>query len=814
MSLMQKHPSILHKLSLSLLCALLAAPLTAGLGQIPVAQAAPIQEIAGYDPVFADVASLQDAVLARWQDVQDRWRLVPHERIGKLLQSAGDILKGGASQEREKLKAAYAALVDAQILMMPSRPAEFRGILIDADSIGTDPVALGQLLDRLKAAGFNAVFPEIFRRGYALFPNQVAEYEPLFAYKKVDALRLVSEQAAARGLQVYPWLWTFRIFSPSASTANPIFDRLPALISPQTVKPTVTDNPDGLEDESAAFVSPASPEWRQLMSMLVADITRNYKVNGFLFDYIRYGNNATSDQLSQTNFNMDYFRRVGSFPPKPLDPASDLYAEWSLWREEQVFRMLQQVRMSAAEVKPGMSIGTAVFRNEISARSTKMQNWRYWADNNVVDYVAPMMYANTRDQLDLWLDWETNGRSRRDMLYPILGLQAIRTPGALFDQISLLQERQIPGVSMFAVRRLDPRTLDLLQNGPFRTPAEQPHTNPLSAIRRQLIASAEWLEGLAKPENTKLYPRPLPTGLPLASFANALRARAGNLDAASLSSQLQDLLTGLDSSGLPDGLRRELSDQLNYALALAGIQADHAQRGQKVLPPSRPPAAVQADARPLPQIQVPYLASPPTIDGQLDEPAWQSAATIPALWWSNGSARPQVGTRIQLGYDPQALYIAYRNDEPRMDRTKASFRGDSAEQLVYSGDDTVELFLSPGNQPKNYYYYVLNPANTRFAKASFDNSWRGDWTSASTRSATGWQTEISVPFSSLGVAAPTAGGSWRANLCRRRPQEIMPYHCWSFTFGGVHRIDRFGTLNFAPIPKPSVSPAPTVSGKP
>ncbi|HEY9843877.1 MAG TPA: hypothetical protein V6D23_25630, partial [Candidatus Obscuribacterales bacterium] len=57
------------------------------------------------------------------------------------------------------------------------------------------------------------------------------------------------------------------------------------------------------------------------------------------------------------------------------------------------------------------------------------------------------------------------------------------------------------------------------------------------------------------------------------------------------------------------------------------------------------------------------------------------------------------------------------------------------------------------------------------------------------------------------VPAPS-GGSWRGNLCRRRPQEIAPYHCWSMTFGGVHRIDRFGSLNFAPVPAASPSPNP------
>lgn len=774
-------------------CLSLLASLSLSSLALPV-QAQAIRELpVTTEPVFEDVADIQNMVLERWRGVQASGRVVPKEKIQKLISDAGEILKGGIEQDQSHFKQAHALLVEAQVLMMPSRPVEMRGVLIDADMIGTDPAALGKLLDKLKAAGFNAVFPEVFRRGYALFPNRVAEVDPLYLKRGIDALQMISEQAQARGLQVYPWLWTFRVFSPSASTTNPVYDRLPALISPQLSKPTSNDGGEGLEDESAAFVSPASPEWRQLMGMLVSDLARSYPVQGFLLDYIRYGNNATSDQLSQTQFNLEYFRKVGNFPPKPLDPSSDLFSEWHLWREDQVARMVQQIRLAMAETRPGLSLGAAVFRNEVSARNTKMQNWRHWSDNNWVDFVSPMLYANTASQLDLWLDWESDQSNRRDMLYPILGLQSLRTPGELFNQIGLLQSRNIPGVELFAVRRLDERTLSWLQQGPFRNPAEVPHLNVLSAVRRQLNSTADWLTGLAKGNAAD----------PKAVLASAFKARAGALDTGSLDEQLQALREQTDNQGLAPEMAKEIADQLAYARSLVRIQTEH--KGGSVKAPSRPPDAVRPEARPLPSLQIPFLTQAPEIDGQLTDSAWQPSAKIPSLWWSTGSGRAQAGTRIQLGYDNQALYLGYQNDEPRMDRIKSAFRAET-EQLAQVGDDTVELFLSPGNTPQKYYYFVVNPANTRFAKASFDSSWRGDWESRTDSDGSGWRVELKIPFSSLRVPA---GGSWRGNLCRRRPQEIAPYHCWSMTFGGVHRIDRFGTLQFAPIPGASPSPATT-----
>jgi hypothetical protein len=279
----------------------------------------------------------------------------------------------------------------------------------------------------------------------------------------------------------------------------------------------------------------------------------------------------------------------------------------------------------------------------------------------------------------------------------------------------------------------------------------------------------------------------------------ALRRRAGHLDPAHLPAQLQELCDHAADSRLPAELLAEFSEQLADAQALAAIQAEHGlglPGNPAYQAPTQPPNFVDAAARPLPQIQIPFFPRSPQIDGRADEAAWQQAAQIPALWWSTGSNRPQVRTHLQLGYDAQAIYLAWHNQEPRPDRLSAS-------QIIspeLANDDTVELFLSPERDLSKYYYFVLNAANARFAKASFDAAWHGEWQAASRRSAEGWQAEIRIPFASLRVPVPQRGGIWHGNFCRRRPQEIVPYHCWSMTFGGIHRSDRFGRLEFAAKP--------------
>jgi hypothetical protein len=140
---------------------------------------------------------------------------------------------------------------------------------------------------------------------------------------------------------------------------------------------------------------------------------------------------------------------------------------------------------------------------------------------------------------------------------------------------------------------------------------------------------------------------------------------------------------------------------------------------------------------------------------------------------------------------------------------KTSYRQNNE---LLNEDDTVQIFLNPLEQKRHYYYFVVNAANQRYQKASFDRSWRRPWTSSTRAFSHGWISEIAIPFASLNVSVPGKKQTWQGNFCRRRPQEINDFQCWSFTFGGIHRTDRFGKLNFAPLPdsepfeKPSHEP--------
>ncbi len=759
--------------------------------------------------------------------VSDLWlelRLDPNVDAGgvkALLDEVSDSLKKleNSNDPRPGLEKVYQQLLEAQIRMLPTRNIELRGALLDAGMLPRDPEGMQQLMKRLKAAGFNAVFPEIFRRGYALFPNPLIDLEPGLP-PNADMLKLVSDAAVAEGLGVYPWFWMFRVLSPTVSKQNPLSRRLPALLAhPLDGDPYRSPNEE-IEDESAAFMSPASEEWRQLLTNLIVRSASRYPVQGFLMDYIRYPNNMTEDNLSLTRFQLDYFRQHGQYPNQRIDRFSPLAADWHLWREGQVHDMVRRLRSGLSSQSPHFALGAAVFRNEVQARLSKMQNWRHWSNNHWIDYVSSMMYTTDHRDLELWMEWETNQGKRHDVMYPILGAHKIRGDRlSLLNQIATLQQRQASGMSIFSMRNVNETMLGDLGKGPFRKAAEPPHLNLPKALATQLTTTAEWLRGLEKRANETQTS--LTSQVPLTVLISKLEQAAAPLANAqprsilvpgdrmvATTKALRDEV--FNSTRLfPAKIRSRLVERLEDAHELAQIYATHiAVKDQRFQQSSRPPTDILPEARAIPNLTVSLAGAPPEIDARLDDAAWRNSTSVPRLFWSTGSARPQINTEIRLSYDSNALYVSYVNAEPNTSRMRVSYR---QEARLIQEDDTVQVFLSPVDGSQRYYYFVLNPANVRYERSSADPNWRQPWQSAARQFANGWIAEMAIPFRSMGVKAPAKNQVWRANFCRRRPQEIQDFHCWSVTFGGVHRPDRFGSLRFQPLPE--VKDEKTTGGK-
>jgi hypothetical protein len=226
-------------------------------------------------------------------------------------------------------------------------------------------------------------------------------------------------------------------------------------------------------------------------------------------------------------------------------------------------------------------------------------------------------------------------------------------------------------------------------------------------------------------------------------------------------------------------------------LAKAHAQLDDLLAGpQKVWPK---PRAVPEP----PATDVARRAGKISIDGQLDEKAWQSVAQIP-LKLTRHALPTSVDTKVRLCWDDQALYVAYESQLPEGTALDVPERGrDNANLWVHDG---VEIFIAPNRSTKRYAQFMVSAlADVCDLLIDMDAgtgkygspAWSTDVQAGATQSEGSYTLEVRIPFKDL-ATPPKVGDTWGANFYRFIPNESA----WSPTYGGFHSPASFGTLRF------------------
>jgi hypothetical protein len=219
-------------------------------------------------------------------------------------------------------------------------------------------------------------------------------------------------------------------------------------------------------------------------------------------------------------------------------------------------------------------------------------------------------------------------------------------------------------------------------------------------------------------------------------------------------------------------------------------------------------------------LAVPRLASPPVLDGKLDDPAWSGAAVIgPLVDSNNGAPVPSspVAAWARAGFTDEALWVGVvvRDRSP-----VAAFGRDDVDPHVWGKSSGVELILQPGDPGDNRDYYELQvdvggavfdshfddynaPVTGAGATKIFGHQ---DWSSGVERAAfvqrgSFWSVELKLPWRAVAGARvavpPKPGDVWRLNLYSFRDGQRYAL-AWSPIRGqgNFHRASRFGRVRF------------------
>jgi hypothetical protein len=215
---------------------------------------------------------------------------------------------------------------------------------------------------------------------------------------------------------------------------------------------------------------------------------------------------------------------------------------------------------------------------------------------------------------------------------------------------------------------------------------------------------------------------------------------------------------------------------------------------------------------PLPKLTCPVTATPPKVDGVLDDACWRHAAVARDFRVLDDTAFAQEQTEAFIVRDSENLYVAFRCHESQMDKLTATIVARDSNVFV---DDVAELFVSPLRDGRDHLHFAVNARGTVWDAVGSDSSWNAPGLQAQTgREPGAWTVEMRIPFADLQLP-PTLDSTWRVNFARERAApKREELSTWAPVVRTFHQAERYGFLEgFSPrelarfVVRPTAPPA-------
>lgn len=324
-------------------------------------------------------------------------------------------------------------LVWATTLTTSAQTNEFRGMWVNAWSTGLQNASqVTTLVNQLRAGKFNAVIPQVRRRGDALYNSNFEPHATGTSPADFDSLADVIAKAhdtnAGPYLEVHAWLVTYHIKQGVAMPPQPDH---PLNLHPDWLLLDV--NGSNFLGNEYTF-DPGHPDVQRHTFNVAMDIVTNYNVDGINFDYIRYsGINDGYNPVTVARFNQRFGR---SGQPAPAD------ALWKQFRRDQVTGLLRKVYLNVLAVKPHVKVSAdtitwapgptsdAQWYSSSAAWNSILQDWRGWMEEGILDLNIPMNYFRETTHPTDYDNWMNFAKDRQFNRHAVIG------PGTYLNNLS------------------------------------------------------------------------------------------------------------------------------------------------------------------------------------------------------------------------------------------------------------------------------------------------------------------------------------------------------------------------------------------
>jgi uncharacterized lipoprotein YddW (UPF0748 family) len=300
-------------------------------------------------------------------------------------------------------------------------PEQTRALWVTRATL-TSPESIRQMVTAAQAGGFNTLLVQVRGRGDAYYAGTIEPRAPELAGKpSFDPLATVLTEAHAAGLQVHAWV-AVNLVSSSVSlpaSRDHVIYRAPEwLMVPRELAAEMKK----IDLRSPAYVgrlarwtrahtslveglytSPLHPAAQDHTAAVIGEIAAKYPVDGIHLDYVRFPNDdfdysaAAMEQFkSSISSDLNDSERREAAAREPFDPAAypNLFPErWNDFRRSRLTSLVIKIRTAVKTARPGVIVSAAVIPDAQQAYTSRLQDWRGWIDQSLLDVICPMAYT-------------------------------------------------------------------------------------------------------------------------------------------------------------------------------------------------------------------------------------------------------------------------------------------------------------------------------------------------------------------------------------------------------------------------------------
>jgi uncharacterized lipoprotein YddW (UPF0748 family) len=315
--------------------------------------------------------------------------------------------------------------------------ADLKGIW-DQNGTGYYAGSWDKTCKELKAAGFNAVFPNMASAGRAHYPSKfIPPSKSLELYG--DQLKAFTKAAHRHGLEAHAWKICWKLNT-----------RLPAFAEKLRREGRLMADASG---KSIPWLSLSHPDNVQFEIDSLLEMAGHAPIDGIQLDYMRYpGREADYGPAARKAYESRIGRKLPNWPREVLGPLKD---DFQRFRQQEVHNAVQKISTALKKAYPNLTLSVAVWGAWPDCADAQGQDWPVWAGEGWVDWVIPMNYTDNPDQFAGWLDLQRAQPGVAKRLIPGIGLissNAELSPVQLIEQLKLIEERKLPGALIY---RLD-----------------------------------------------------------------------------------------------------------------------------------------------------------------------------------------------------------------------------------------------------------------------------------------------------------------------------------------------------------------------